>query len=142
MPRLLPKSRRMLRLLRKKKPTRGSLVMGRRRKIDFSSFRNFSGLCNFYARRIRASAAVKKSPNASAAAKKGPHVGHSSWAAAGKLTFHYFVTFPDFANFTYVEFDASAAAQKSPNASAAAKKGPHVGHSSWAEAAKINIFRK
>ena len=63
-------------------------------------------------------------------------MGHSSWAAAGKWTLDHFVTFPDFANFTYVEFDASAAAQKSPNASAAAKKGPHVVHSSWAAAGK------
>ena len=47
------------------------------------------------------------------------------------MNFGSFRDFLDFANFMYVEFDASAAAQKLPNASAAAEKGPHVGHSSW-----------
>ena len=111
-----------------------SLVIGRSWKIDCSSFCNFPDFANFTYVEFDASAAAQKSPNASAAAKKGPHVGVSSWAATGKLTFHNFVTFPDFANVTYVEFDASAA--KSPNASAAAKKGPYVGHSSRAAAGK------
>ena len=42
------------------------------------------------------SGAERRQPRAksSAAAKKCQHVGHSSWAAAGKWTFDHFVMFP------------------------------------------------